>query len=196
MPCLTQKSHEKAQRHVLHQHPKTGEEGTKMSSNTLGLYTGTGFQKTRGEQVENEAQAIRRIDPTEVYRDAVRIRNHSKPVTVFSSGLGDHQRRRLVQRLFGNERSLHRELALRYWKRMKRYQALYNRALHLASMKTFGRPFTFGDYRVSGIGRDEFESSDKDRIRRLVRLLHDYEDIANAHACAGGRRSSWFGGIR
>lgn len=137
-----------------------------------------------------------RIDPTAIYRDAKQVRGRTMPVTVFASGLRDCQRRRLVQRLFGNDHSLHRCLALRYWKRMKRYQALYNRALDLASLKTLGRPFTFGDYRVSGIGRDEFDSTDKDRIRRLVRLLHDYEDIAYAHATAGGRRGAWCGEFR
>ena len=189
MPHLTQTWHEKAQRRVLHQHPKNGEEGNHMISTTRSLDTSTGPCM----QGEKESQAIRRVDPTAVYRGGVRIRKHSKPVTVFSSGLSDQQRRRLVQRLFGDERELHRKLAHHYWKRMNRYQALYTRALYLASMKTFGRPFTFGDYRVSGIGSDEFDSTDKDRIRRLVRLLHDYEDIAIAHACAGGRRSSWCG---
>lgn len=135
--------------------------------------------------------AMFRSDPITVYRNATRMRGLVKPVTVFSSGLRDCQLRRLVRHHFGNDHLLHRGFALRYWKRMKRYQTLYNRALDLASQRTFGRPFTFGDYRVSGIGRDEFESKDKDRIRRFWRLLHDYEDLAHAHATAGGRAGAW-----
>ena len=46
-------------------------------------------------------------------------------------------------------------------------------------------------YRVSGIGRDEFDPEDKDKIRRYVRLLHAHRDVARAHAYAAGRPGRW-----
>lgn len=130
-----------------------------------------------------------------VYQAGIRFPRVAGLVTVFSSGVRKSQCRLLVRRIFGSNIDEHRRLALFHWNRAKRYQALYDRSLDLASLKTLGRPFTFGDYRVSGIGRDEFDPEDKDKIRRYVRLLHAHRNVARAHACAAGRPGLWSRGI-
>lgn len=130
------------------------------------------------------------FDKLAIYEAGARFPRVAGLVTVFSSGLRRSQCRTLVRRIFGSNINEHRRLALFHWNRAKRYQALYDRSLDRASLKTLGRPFTVGDYRVSGIGRDEFQPEDKDRIRRYVRLLHAHRDVARAHACAG-RPGHW-----
>ncbi len=126
-----------------------------------------------------------------VYEAGIRVPRVTGLVTVFSSGVSRSHCRRLVRRIFGPDAKEHRRLALFHWNRAKRYQALYDRSLDIAAMKTLGRPFTFGDYRISGIGRDEFGEDDKARLRRYVRLLQAHRDVARAHACAAGRPDKW-----
>lgn len=120
------------------------------------------------------------------YAQEFRFRNWSRQVTLFTSGISPSHVRRMLRSIcpdFGRDE--HRRAAMHFESRARRYQCLYDKALDVAAMRTLGRPFQFGDYRVSGIGRDEFDERDKVRLRRLCRLKNQCQDIARAHSLSG-----------
>lgn len=50
-----------------------------------------------------------------------------------------------------------------------------------AFRKLYKRPMEVSDYRVSGIGRDEFPDNVKDKLRQLIKEENTYHTIAYAH---------------
>ena len=59
-----------------------------------------------------------------------------------------------------------------------------------ASQETFGRPFGTSDYKISGIGREEFSSAAKDKLRDLAHTSAEHKEAAAAHWYAAGKRTS------
>lgn len=63
----------------------------------------------------------------------------------------------------------------------KEVHALYDEVINAASIATFGKPWTLSMYKVSGIGRDEFPEDTKNRLRDLVKLAQDLQDIRDVY---------------
>ncbi|MGF6440310.1 hypothetical protein [Paraburkholderia youngii] len=53
--------------------------------------------------------------------------------------------------------------------------------VNLACLETFGRPYQFSDYRVSGVARDEFTMERKEQLRLLSRAETRHRNAARAH---------------
>jgi hypothetical protein len=66
----------------------------------------------------------------------------------------------------------------------------YGEALDDAAMSLWGRPWQITDYKVSGIGRDEFSDEQKNKLRNLNQKSLQHEDVGRAHAHASGLRST------
>ncbi|MBN3761326.1 hypothetical protein [Burkholderia sp. Ac-20365] len=52
----------------------------------------------------------------------------------------------------------------------------------LASEETFGRPYAFGDYKISAVARDEYSPERKDQLRVLAHAQSRHKRAAQAHA--------------
>lgn len=83
------------------------------------------------------------------------------------------------------------------WHEGQAYMHLANARLHSgawssvadeAAQATFGRPFAITDYRVSGIGRDEFSQEHKAQLRWHIRRQQQHHLLAILHRMAAGRR--------
>lgn len=53
-----------------------------------------------------------------------------------------------------------------------------------AAQQKWGRNFEFGDYKISGIGSDEFSARHKDKLRTLAHGKTKHRTLADAHAAA------------
>ena len=55
---------------------------------------------------------------------------------------------------------------------------------HAAHMQTFGKPPEFHDYRISGVGRDEYSNEHKAKLRDLAVARTEHQGLAHAHDAA------------
>jgi hypothetical protein len=83
----------------------------------------------------------------------------------------------------------HVNAALFYKHQRERMARSWNKTADQAAQSTFGRPFEFTDYKISGIARDEFSESHKNRLRKLAHESGDSGVIGAAHWRAAGKRN-------
>jgi hypothetical protein len=84
-------------------------------------------------------------------------------------------------------RAEHLAAARLHVERAKRHGRAYEIALNQAALSLFGRAWYVSDYRVSGIGRDEFTNASKDKLRHHLHRLQQHCDLADAHLLASGK---------
>jgi hypothetical protein len=98
-------------------------------------------------------------------------------------GAGDAARllRRLRPRM---TRGAHRLRAGRFEFAADRCARAWRLAFESACLGAFGRAPQIGDYRISGIGREEFPEAIKRRLRALAGAQSTLRDRARAHAHA------------
>jgi hypothetical protein len=75
----------------------------------------------------------------------------------------------------------HRKRAAENRREVERLQKRYTQELEDAAQETFGRAWEATDYRIAGIGRDEFSDERKERLRLLCRAIDARRSIAYAH---------------
>jgi len=68
--------------------------------------------------------------------------------------------------------------------KIKKLKKQYNDLLDRGAKRLFGRKWQVYDYRVSGVGRDEFPESLKKSIRTTLDWLNHWESIWYAHNSA------------
>ncbi len=66
----------------------------------------------------------------------------------------------------------------------------WERVIRIAHQAACKRKWTIFDYRISGIGRDEYSEQHKDRLRQLTRAGAAHYKLAFAHLYAAGLRSN------
>lgn len=64
----------------------------------------------------------------------------------------------------------------------------HDRLLDAAAQKTWGRKFHVLDYKISGIGSDEFSNEDKTNLRDLNKKINYHSDMHRAHDAASSSR--------
>lgn len=84
----------------------------------------------------------------------------------------------------------HQRLALMHALASEHQFEVWNQRLNAAAMETFGRPFGFFDYRVSGIGREEFSAARKEKLRFSALAHSSHLSVARGHAAAIGIRNT------
>src|SRR4051812_15946841 len=95
----------------------------------------------------------------------------------------------LIRRFMpGVTKSEHIQLANAHLRTGIEHKLEYSRALDAAAQETWGRPFEFLDYRISGIGSDEFTDARKTALRQHVRQMHGHHRLAIGHYMAAGLR--------
>jgi hypothetical protein len=140
----------------------------------------------RGESVA-EAKAVPPIDsPT--YRDVAKLPKYNVKVSPLSAH-GSDGGKLLAKRLPGWTRADHTAAALHHEEKAQEMQADHSRLLDVAARETWGRDFEPTDYRISGIGSDEFSAKHKDELRRLAHTSSAHKDAAHAHKAAAKMRS-------
>jgi len=122
------------------------------------------------------------------YTERVKLRGYNGPVTVFSAHGADAGK--ILRKLHPEAtKAEHLSLAAKYQKRAYQMDALYGRLLNRAARQTWGRDWRTSDYRVSGIGSNEFSASMKKRLRDANTLLNAYARAYRAHQYAAGKRT-------
>jgi hypothetical protein len=123
-----------------------------------------------------------------VYFDRVKLPKYNGAVSVLSAN-GADAGRLLRRRLPDFDITSHVHAALFYKRQRERMAVAWNKTANRAAQVTFGRPFEFTDYKISGIGRDEFSDGFKNRLRKLAHESGDAGVIAAAHWRAAGKRN-------
>jgi hypothetical protein len=81
----------------------------------------------------------------------------------------------------------HASIARYHTHRAEKLLAVYKRVLERAALHSLGRPWQFTDYKVSGVGRDEFSEAHKRVLRHCIHRSYEHEDMAEAHAVLARR---------
>lgn len=139
-----------------------------------------------GESVD-EAKSVPSLD-SPVYREATKLRGYNVKVTPLSAH-GSDGGKLLAQRLSGWTKADHAAAAATHAKMAAEMEKGWAEAADAAAMKTWGRKFQMTDYRISGIGSDEFDQEMKEKLRHFAQSGSAHKDAANAHKMAMRMRS-------
>jgi hypothetical protein len=152
-------------------------------------YRGQVIQQAGGGYKENPARRKHRRNPSaggDVYHKRVHLRGYNGPQSVQSAHGAD--KGKVLRALMPGATRAEHEAAYRKFKiRADRLRKLHGNLLDKAAMQTWGRKFSIGagDYRVSGIGSDEFSAAMKDKLRKVIAQGREAENAAAAHSSAG-----------
>jgi hypothetical protein len=134
-----------------------------------------------------ESKAVPPIDsPT--YLDVAKLPKYNGKVSPLSAH-GSDGGKLLAKRLPGWTRADHTAAALHHEEKAQEMQADHSRLLDVAARETWGRDFEPTDYKISGIGSDEFSAKHKEELRRLAHTSSAHKDAARAHKMAARMRS-------
>jgi hypothetical protein len=122
-----------------------------------------------------------------IYRTPVKVRGYNGKPTVMSAH-GKDAGDVLIALQPETTRAQHAQLARGFEALSDSLSDDYNRTLDEAAQATWGRPWQVTDYRVSGIGSDEFSEEFKEKLRPLAYGMSQAETIAHAHAFAAKSR--------
>lgn len=139
-----------------------------------------------GESVD-EGQQVPSLD-SPVYREATKLRGYNVKVTPLSAH-GSDGGKLLAQRLSGWTKADHAAAAATHAKMAAEMEKGWAEAADAAAMKTWGRKFQMTDYRISGIGSDEFDQETKEKLRHFAHSGSAHKDAAHAHKMAMRMRS-------
>lgn len=93
----------------------------------------------------------------------------------------------LRQAFPGLQRQEHEDRARRHALASLAASRKYNAELNTAALETWGRPFQFGDYKVSGICSEDFSEARKKTLREFSTIESQHHRLAILHAMAAGR---------
>lgn len=80
----------------------------------------------------------------------------------------------------------HDDLARQHAQAAKKNTRLWNQLVDRAMLRTFGRPFSIGDYKISGICREEFDERTKNLLRKYAHNSGTHGHLAVLHKMAAG----------
>jgi hypothetical protein len=82
------------------------------------------------------------------------------------------------------------ESAARYFtNEAKRWSGAWGALIDREHLRVFGRPYQATDYKIAGIGREEYSEKAKNELRSMARAATDSRAAAAAHWRAAGHRS-------
>lgn len=96
---------------------------------------------------------------------------------------------RLLKRFLPSAtRAWHASAAEMHAKKAIEHRDSWSSVADEAALQTFGRKFSISDYRISGIGREEFAEEHKDALRLHARSTGKHHRLAVLHHMAAGHR--------
>lgn len=122
-----------------------------------------------------------------IYRQRVKLRGYNGQPSVMSAH-GKDAGDILIALQPDMSKSQHAQRSREFESLADRLQDMYDQALDDAAQETWGRDFQVTDYRVSGIGSDEFSDTHKTRLRTLAQSLSAAKTISTAHGYASKSR--------
>jgi len=139
---------------------------------------------------------------TNLYPSTCLPLDHPAYVTTVNRAFGGHTFRvcvmtalsatvgvRLLKRFLpSTTRAWHASMAELHASKAIEHRDSWSSVADQAAMQTFGRKFSFFDYRVSGIGRDEFAADYKDALRTHAHSGGKHHTLAILHHMAAGHR--------
>lgn len=103
--------------------------------------------------------------------------------------LTSHDGLRLMRKLLPDvSKAQFKALGLEHARRAREHTSAWSDRVDLACRTTFGRPFEFTDYRISGIAREEFSEEDKNLLRLHSRRSSLHRQLAILYLMAAGHR--------
>lgn len=164
---------------------KTSEAGKYAAADGRKFKTGT-HAAVIPESLD-EAKVVPAIDSS-TYREVAKLPKYNAKVSPLSAH-GSDGGKLLAKRLPGWTRADHTAAAIHHEEKAQEMQADHSRLLDVAARETWGRDFEPTDYKISGIGSDEFSAKHKDELRRLAHTSSAHKDAAHAHRAAAKMRS-------
>lgn len=133
-----------------------------------------------------EAKELPDIDsPT--YRDRAKLPKYNVKVSPLSAH-GSDGGKMLAGRLPGWTKADHVQAAEEHDRLATKMDDEWKSTAEKAAQETFKRPWRATDYRISGIGSDEFSDSHKDTLRKNAHGASAHRDAAHAHRSAAKLR--------
>jgi hypothetical protein len=122
------------------------------------------------------------------YNTPVRVRGYNGQPTVYQ--IHDHKdaANALIALRPEVSRAEHAQLARKFEALADFCRKEWSKVADAAAMETWGRPFQFHDYRISGIGSDEFSREFKEDLRALAHGEGKAKRLTRAHEAAAKSR--------
>lgn len=118
----------------------------------------------------------------------VTVRRRRRTFSVVSALDGREYLQAIRAAVPGLERQAHRNRGLRHAHAASAHAGAWGATADQAAQETFGRRFEVYDYRISGVGRDEFSEAHKSSLRHHARAQSLHASLAIAHFMAAGHR--------
>jgi hypothetical protein len=118
-----------------------------------------------------------------VYTKQEKVRGYNTTPDVFAAH-GSDAGRILRKRLPGWTKEDHIKAAKKYFDEAKKLERKWGKLLDQAAMETWGRKWRPEDYKVSGVGSDEFPKHWKDQLRPLIQKSSRSFKLGHAHMAA------------
>jgi hypothetical protein len=120
-----------------------------------------------------------------VYKSHFKLPKYNGLATIFTPSLGTTAAAKILISLFPSwSKEDHLRAAAKFSRMETKYDEKWAEAQKAAHNKKFGKDPQFADYKVSGIGRDEYAEDDKKVLRKLAHSKSKASILAWAHKAA------------
>ncbi len=147
------------------------------------------YSKRRNAHKKYSRSRRRRRNPilgvhSPIYTKRSKVGKYNGPQSVLSVHSASDAGKLLRKRLSDWTRAQHKHAAEDAFKKANQVEVAYGRALDAAAQETWGRAYRASDYRISGIGSDEFSAKRKTQLRNLSHTTGKLKNIGYAHQWA------------
>ena len=126
------------------------------------------------------------MDP--IYDEKVKVPKYSGKVSVLSANDSRVAANILINLAPRMSKSEHARIASQYKDLANYLDQQWSKTADSAALRAWGRPFTILDYRVSGIGSNDFSESEKAKLRYFAHTATRAIKAAAAHKAASTSR--------
>ena len=123
------------------------------------------------------------------YHRRVHVRGYNYAITIFQAH-SDRDAARILRRNNPDWTAQdHLDLAAKHAQAQHRQRAAWKLVANAAALETYGRPYQFWDYKISGIASEDFSETAKARLRFAAHAETYHMLASRAHAFAAKRAS-------
>jgi predicted ATPase len=117
----------------------------------------------------------------QVYKRTVRVKYRNTPLNLYQLSFNDQVRKWMRTHFADATTAIHKQLRDEAWTREKALQQEWWQIADTEFQRLFKRPMEVYDYKVSGVGREEFSESVKEKLRSLISEENKFAAIRYAH---------------
>lgn len=115
------------------------------------------------------------------YRQTIKVKYLKNPLTLFQLDYSLNIRRWMRTYFPNTNITAHKTLRDAAYAKEKELKQEWWETANKAFAQIFNRPMEIKDYKISGIGRNEFPEGVKKKLRELITEESNYHSIAYAH---------------